>query len=57
MARIGITETINVTSIIVSEETGIVSYAQQGKIKRYANSEMLRKVLKDYYWQDLIGQK
>lgn len=53
-AGIGITETINVTSIIVSEETGIVSYAQQGKITRYADSEMLRKVLKDFYWQDLI---
>ena len=56
-AGIGITETINVTSIIVSEETGIVSYVQQGRITRYADSEMLRKVLKDYYWQDLIGQK
>ena len=22
-----------------------------------ADSEMLRKVLKEYYWQDLIGQK
>ena len=56
-AGIGITETINVTSIIVSEETGIVSYAQQGKITRYADSEMLRKLLKEFYWQDLIGQK
>lgn len=56
-AGIGITETINVTSIIVSEETGIVSYVQQGRITRYADSEMLRKILKDYYWQDLIGQK
>ena len=56
-AGIGITETINVTSIIVSEETGIVSFAQAGKITGYADSEMLRKVLKEYYWQDLIGQK
>ena len=56
-AGIGITETINVTSIIVSEETGIVSYVKEGKITRYADSEMLRKVLKEYYWQDLIGQK
>lgn len=56
-AGIGITETINVTSIIVSEETGIVSFAKEGKITRYADSEMLRKELKDYYWQDLLGQK
>ncbi|MBO5713566.1 MAG: DNA integrity scanning protein DisA nucleotide-binding domain protein, partial [Clostridia bacterium] len=56
-AGIGITETINVTSIIVSEETGIVSYAQEGKITRYADSEMLRTKLKEYYWQDLIAQK
>ena len=56
-AGIGITETINVTSIIVSEETGIVSYVQRGIITRYADSEALRQVLKDYYWQDLLGQK
>ena len=56
-AGIGITEMINVTAIIVSEETGIISIAQGGKITRYADSEMLRKVLKEFYWQDLIGQK
>ncbi len=56
-AGIGITEMVNVTSIIVSEETGIISIAQGGKLTRYADSEMLRKVLKDFYWQDLIGNK
>ena len=56
-AGIGITETVNVTSIIVSEETGIVSFAQKGKITRYADSEMLRTILKEYYWQDIISQK
>ncbi len=56
-AGIGITETINVTSIIVSEETGIISIAQSGKIKRYADSEMLRQTLKEYYWQELLGPK
>ena len=54
-AGIGITETVNVTSIIVSEETGIISIAQGGKITRYADSEMLRKILKNFYWQELIG--
>lgn len=56
-AGIGITETVNVTAIIVSEETGIISIAQGGKITRYADSEMLRKVLKNFYWQDLIDSK
>ncbi|MBO5889216.1 MAG: diadenylate cyclase [Clostridia bacterium] len=53
-AGIGVTEMLNVTSIIVSEETGIISIARGGKITRYADSEMLRKTLKEYYWQDLI---
>ena len=44
-AGIGITETISVTSLIVSEETGIISIAQGGKIKRYVDSEMLRQAL------------
>lgn len=56
-AGIGITEMINVTAIIVSEETGIISIAQGGKITRYADSEMLRQKLKDFYWQDLIGNR
>lgn len=56
-AGLGITEVLNVTSIIVSEETGIISIAQGGKIRRYADSEELKKTLKEFYWQDLIGQK
>ena len=56
-AGIGITETINVTALIVSEETGIISIAQGGKIKRYADSEMLRQTLKEYYWQEFLPHK
>ena len=56
-AGIGITETINVTSLIVSEETGIISIAQGGKIKRYADSEMLRQTLKEYYWQEFLDKR
>lgn len=56
-AGIGITETISVTALIVSEETGIISIAQGGKIKRYVDSEMLRQSLKEYYWQELLDQK
>ncbi len=52
-AGIGVTETIDVMSIIVSEETGIISVAKAGKITRYADTETLRKTLNRYYWQDL----
>ena len=52
-AGIGITENIDVTSIIVSEETGIISVASAGKIVRYADTEMLKKTLTKYFWQEL----
>lgn len=51
-AGIGITETIDVTAIIVSEETGVISIANGGKIKRYADSEMLRQTLSRFYAQE-----
>ena len=54
-AGIGITETINVTAIIVSEETGVISVASGGKLKRYADTDMLRNTLKSFYWQDMIN--
>ena len=54
-AGIGITETINVTSIIVSEETGVISVAHGGKLKRYADTEMLKNTLRNFYWQDMIN--
>lgn len=53
-AGIGITEAINVTSIIVSEETGVISVAHGGKLRRYADTEMLKHTLKSFYWQDMI---
>ncbi|MCQ2387215.1 MAG: DNA integrity scanning protein DisA nucleotide-binding domain protein [Clostridia bacterium] len=52
-AGIGITETIDVTSLIVSEETGVISIAKAGKITRYADFETLKKVLTEYYWKEL----
>ncbi|MBQ8196499.1 MAG: diadenylate cyclase [Clostridia bacterium] len=52
-AGIGVTETIDVVSFIVSEETGVISVATAGKIKRYADTETLRKALNRYYWQDI----
>lgn len=52
-AGLGVTETIDVVSIIVSEETGIISIAKAGKITRYADTEALKKALTKYYWQEL----
>ncbi len=54
-AGIGLTETVNVTAIIVSEETGIISIAKGGKIIRYVDTNVLRETLKQFYWQELIG--
>ena len=52
-AGIGVTETIDVISIIVSEETGIISVARAGKITRYADVDILKNTLGKYYWQEL----
>ncbi|MBR2320691.1 MAG: DNA integrity scanning protein DisA nucleotide-binding domain protein [Clostridia bacterium] len=52
-AAIGITEVANVISLVVSEETGIISIVKQGNVTRYADYDMLVDALKDYYWQDM----
>lgn len=49
-AAIGVTEVSDVITIVVSEETGIVSVVKKGKIDRYADYNMLRNVLIEYYW-------
>ena len=54
-AGIGITETSDVIALIVSEETGIITIAQRGKITRYADYDLLKKTLNDYYWKDLAS--
>ncbi|MBQ7323490.1 MAG: diadenylate cyclase [Clostridia bacterium] len=52
-AAIGITEVANVISLVVSEETGIISVIKQGTVTRYADYDMLMKALQDYYWADM----
>lgn len=52
-AGIGITEVANVISLVVSEETGIISIIKQGNVTRYADYDMLMDALKDYYWQEM----
>ena len=56
-AGLGITETIDVASIIVSEETGIITVARAGKFTRYADTETLKKILNKYYWQEINSAK
>ena len=51
-AGIGVTEVADVSTISVSEETGIVSYVRRGEITRYVDSESLKRYLKDYYWKE-----
>lgn len=51
-AGIGITEHSDAISIIVSEETGVVSMAQDGKITRYLDEKYLEKFLTDLYLKE-----
>ena len=36
-------------TIIVSEETGVISVAYRGELKRYFDSEMLTDTLQEFY--------
>lgn len=56
-AGLGASEQINAISIIVSEETGIISIAGKGKFTRYADADMLRVVLEEYYFALLYKAK
>lgn len=57
-AAIGITEVANVTSLVVSEETGIISIVHRGNVTRYADYDMLMDALKEYYcWQESSVEK
>ncbi len=51
-AGIGVTEVADVMTVIVSEETGIVSVVKRGVITRYVDSDSLRKFLREYYWKE-----
>lgn len=56
-AGIGVTEVADVSTIIVSEETGIVSVVRRGEITRYVDSETLKKFLREYYWKEFNAEK
>lgn len=48
-AGIGVSENYNVLTIIVSEETGVISIAQGGELMRYFDSQMLTDKLEQTY--------
>lgn len=48
-AAVGITERANVAAIIVSEESGTVSFALEGKLQRRITEDKLKKILKEHY--------
>ena len=56
-AGIGVTEVADVATIIVSEETGIVSVVRRGDITRYVDSETLKRFLREYYWKEFLSDK
>lgn len=51
-AGIGITEISDAIALMVSEETGIISSAKEGKLTRYLDGKALEKVLLESYFQN-----
>lgn len=50
-AALGITEETDAVIVVVSEETGVVSFVHGGKMQRSLNTEQLRSLLRKYYAQ------
>lgn len=48
-AAIGISETTDATVLVVSEETGVISVAREGKLTRYFDAKALKKLLMDLF--------
>ncbi len=48
-AALGITEISDSLVIIVSEETGVISFARDGKLSRYLDPKSLKEILKNEY--------
>ncbi len=48
-AGIGITETSDALAVIVSEETGAISIAREGKLSRFLDIKTLNKIIRDAY--------
>ncbi|RLT45113.1 MAG: TIGR00159 family protein [Chloroflexi bacterium] len=48
-AAIGVTEQSDALSVVVSEETGVISVARNGRIVRRLDDNRLRRILTDFY--------
>lgn len=48
-AAIGVTELSDSMAIIVSEETGVISFAMEGKLSRYFDTKSLKDIIKTNY--------
>ncbi len=48
-AAIGVTELSDAMVIIVSEETGVISFAMNGKLSRYLDIKSLKEIIKNNY--------
>lgn len=46
-AAIGVTEDTDAVAVVVSEETGVISFVQNGEITRYLNSSRLREQIRE----------
>lgn len=56
-AALGVTTVAEVTSIVVSEETGVISIVRNGEIKKkYASDGDLKRVLNEYFQTDLSNK-
>ncbi len=51
-ARIGITENSDALVLIVSEETGAISMASEGKLTRFLDIKTVEKMLLNMYWNN-----
>lgn len=54
-AAIGVTERSDALVIVVSEETGIISVAENGKLKRYLDEETLKEILYNAFHEEEEG--
>ncbi len=54
-AALGISETTDAISLIVSEETGIISFAREGRLTRHLDRTALEEVLASIYTQKEVG--